>query len=57
MGCLGVLAIGDMMTITTATAKRQSPLEVDAATDDLISQAAHFLGIFGKEFVPEASWV
>lgn len=45
------------MTITTGAAKRQSPLKVDPATDELISQAAHFLGISKKDFVAEATRV
>lgn len=38
-----------------AKAKRQTPLKVDPATDELISSAAHFLGITKKDFVAEAS--
>lgn len=45
------------MTIATATgtAKRQAPLKIDPATDELISQAAHFLGMTKKDFVAEAA--
>ncbi|HEV3173167.1 MAG TPA: hypothetical protein VGZ32_22660 [Actinocrinis sp.] len=42
------------MTTTTGEAKRQAPLKVDPATDELISQAAHFLGMTKKDFVAEA---
>jgi hypothetical protein len=35
-------------------AKRQSPLKVDPAVDELISQGAHFLGITKKDLVAEA---
>ncbi|MER6826369.1 hypothetical protein ABT352_10310 [Streptosporangium sp. NPDC000563] len=35
-------------------AKRQSPLKVDPATDELISQAAHFLGMTKKDLVAAA---
>ncbi|HVK22414.1 MAG TPA: hypothetical protein VM677_13740 [Actinokineospora sp.] len=38
----------------TAGAKRQAPLKIDPATDELISQAAHFLGMTKKDFVAEA---
>lgn len=34
--------------------RRQAPLKVDPATDQLISHAAHFLGISKKDFVAEA---
>lgn len=33
---------------------RQSPLKVDPATDKLISQGAHFLGLTKKDLVAEA---
>jgi uncharacterized protein (DUF1778 family) len=33
--------------------KRQAPLKIDPATDELISQAAHFLGMTKKDFVAE----
>ena len=39
----------------TATAKRQAPLKIDPATDELITQAAHFLGMTKKDFVAEAA--
>ncbi len=39
----------------TSPAKRQSPLKVDPETDELISQAAHFLGMTKKDFVAEAT--
>jgi uncharacterized protein (DUF1778 family) len=35
--------------------KRQAPLKIDPATDELISQAAHFLGKTKKDFVAEAA--
>jgi hypothetical protein len=35
--------------------RRQAPLKVDPATDELISQAAHFLGMTKKDFVTEAA--
>lgn len=34
--------------------RRQAPLKVDPATDQLISHAAHFLGLSKKDFVAEA---
>jgi hypothetical protein len=34
--------------------RRQAPLKVDPATDQLISHAAHFLGISKKDLVAEA---
>jgi hypothetical protein len=34
--------------------RRQAPLKVDPATDQLISHAAHFLGMSKKDFVAEA---
>ncbi len=37
-----------------AGAKRQSPLKVDPATDEMISQGAHFLGLTKKDLVAEA---
>lgn len=37
-----------------AGAKRQSPLKVDPAVDELISQGAHFLGVTKKDLVAEA---
>lgn len=39
---------------TQAGAKRQSPLKVDPAVDELISQGAHFLGVTKKDLVAEA---
>lgn len=36
------------------SAKRQSPLKVDPAVDELISQGAHFLGLTKKDLVAEA---
>lgn len=36
------------------SAKRQSPLKVDPAVDELISQGAHFLGVTKKDLVAEA---
>ncbi|GAA2891942.1 hypothetical protein GCM10010517_56360 [Streptosporangium fragile] len=35
-------------------AKRQSPLKVDPATDELIAQGAHFLGMTKKDLVAAA---
>lgn len=43
------------MSTTTGAPKRQSPLKVDPETDELISQAAHFLGMTKKDFVAEAT--
>jgi uncharacterized protein (DUF1778 family) len=45
------------MRTTTATGavKRQAPLKIDPATDELISQAAHFLGLTKKDFVDQAA--
>lgn len=43
------------MTITTGVGRRQAPLKVDPATDELISQGAHFLGMTKKAFVAEAT--
>lgn len=37
-----------------ASTRRQSPLKVDPATDELISQGAHFLGVTKKDLVAEA---
>ncbi|GAA1701947.1 hypothetical protein GCM10009734_00410 [Nonomuraea bangladeshensis] len=37
-----------------AAPKRQAPLKIDPATDALISQAAHFLGMTKKDLVSEA---
>ncbi|MEV0592996.1 MULTISPECIES: hypothetical protein [Nonomuraea] len=37
-----------------AAPKRQAPLKIDPATDELISQAAHFLGMTKKDLVSEA---
>ncbi|WP_049559271.1 hypothetical protein [Nonomuraea sp. SBT364] len=34
--------------------QRQSPLKVDPATDELISQGAHFLGVTKKDLVAAA---
>lgn len=41
-------------SVTNAT-RRQAPLKVDPDTDELISQAAHFLGMTKKDFVAEAT--
>lgn len=46
-----------MATIATGSVKRQAPLKVDPATDELISQGAHFLGMTKKDFVAEATRV
>jgi hypothetical protein len=35
-------------------AKRQSPLKVDPAVDEMISQGAHFLGVTKKDLVAAA---
>ncbi|MFG2088077.1 MULTISPECIES: hypothetical protein [unclassified Spirillospora] len=40
---------------TSVGAKRQAPLKIDPATDELISQAAHFLGMTKKDFVAQAA--
>ncbi|WP_322762136.1 hypothetical protein [Frankia sp. Cr2] len=40
--------------MTTVGPRRQAPLKVDPATDELISQAAHFLGMSKKDFVADA---
>jgi hypothetical protein len=40
--------------MSEAATKRQSPLKVDPATDELISQGAHFLGLTKKDLVAEA---
>ena len=45
------------MAVTSGSAKRQSPLKIDSATDELISQGAHFLGMAKKDFVAEATRV
>jgi hypothetical protein len=37
-----------------STTKRQAPLKVDPAVDELISQGAHFLGLTKKDLVAEA---
>ncbi|MFE9925842.1 hypothetical protein ACFYQA_31035 [Streptomyces sp. NPDC005774] len=39
---------------TASKAPRQAPLKVDPATDKLISQGAHFLGLAKKGLVAEA---
>lgn len=43
------------MAIATGASRRQAPLKVDPATDELISQGAHFLGMTKKDFVAEAT--
>jgi len=43
------------MNSMTGATKRQAPLKVDPDTDELISQAAHFLGMTKKDFVAEAT--
>jgi hypothetical protein len=43
-----------MGVISKAGTKRQSPLKVDPAVDELISQGAHFLGVTKKDLVAEA---
>jgi hypothetical protein len=40
----------------TVSGKRQTPLKIDPATE-LISHAAHFLGMTKKDFVAEAARV
>jgi hypothetical protein len=52
---LGTISLRGRLTGMTATAKRQAPLKIDPATDELISQAAHFLGMTKKDFVAEAT--
>jgi uncharacterized protein (DUF1778 family) len=37
--------------------RRQAPLKIDPATDELITHAAHFLGMTKKDFVAEAARV
>lgn len=44
----------EVSVMTAATPRRQAPLKVDPATDELISQAAHFLDMSKKDFVAEA---
>lgn len=44
-----------MTSTVTSPARRQSPLKVDPETDELISHAAHFLGMTKKDFVAEAT--
>ena len=39
---------------TTSTTRRQAPLKVDPATDELISSGANFLGITKKDLVSDA---
>lgn len=39
---------------TASKPPRQAPLKVDPATDKLISQGAHFLGLTKKDLVAEA---
>lgn len=43
------------MATTIGPARRQAPLKVDLATDELISQGAHFLGMTKKDFVAKAT--
>ena len=40
--------------MATVDTRRQAPLKIDPATDELISQAAHFLGMSKKDLVAEA---
>ena len=40
--------------MSKVSAKRQAPLKVDPAVDELISQGAHFLGVTKKDLVAEA---
>jgi hypothetical protein len=51
------MEVGHMAASTTGPVKRQSPLKIDPATDELISQGAHFLGMTKKDFVAEATRV
>lgn len=39
---------------TSSTPRRQAPLKVDPAVDELISSGANFLGITKKDLVAEA---
>ncbi len=39
--------------LNTVGPRREAPLKVDPATDELISQAAHFLGMSKKDLVGE----
>jgi hypothetical protein len=43
------------MMIMTASTRRQAPLKIDPETDELITQAAHFLGMTKKDFVAQAA--
>jgi len=47
----------EVFTVVTkaVSAKRQTPLKADPATDELISHAAHFLGMTKEDFVAEAA--
>lgn len=40
--------------MATGTTRRQAPLKVDPAVDELISSGANFLGITKKDLVAEA---
>lgn len=40
--------------MTTPETRRQAPLKVDPAVDELISSGAHFLGITKKDLVADA---
>jgi hypothetical protein len=44
----------EVSVMTTVGARRQAPLKVDPETDELISQAAHFLDMSKKDLVAEA---
>jgi hypothetical protein len=40
--------------MAASTERRQAPLKIDPATDELISQGAHFLGVTKKDLVAAA---
>jgi hypothetical protein len=43
-----------VIQVTKTDARWQSPLKIDPAVDELISQGAHFLGLTKKDLVAEA---
>ncbi len=49
-----MLQADEVSVMTTVGSRRQAPPKVDPATDELISRAAHFLGMSKKDFVAEA---
>ena len=56
-GGSNVLIQGGAITISTGADKRQAPLRLDPATDELISQAANFLSMSKNDFVAAAARV